>query len=177
MDVLLNDLNQNIKFKPAMKDWFVQFNKCSFDNLKVVFVTESYYNNDTLLADNRFTNNFSQVFIESANQQGVFFLTLNRTSNDNVPNSHSPYWFSFNKELIEFICNKNKNTVFVFIGDYSKTFAQYVNLIDSYIIFLNDLDDEIWTNEMISSEDPNISILKSNVNFILKKHDKLKINW
>ena len=177
MDVLLNDLNQNIKFKPAMKDWFVQFNKCDLNNLKVVFITESYYDDDTILNDLRFTSNFSNQFIKTASEQGVLFLTLNRTSNDNIPNSHSPYWFSFNKELIEFICNVNKNTVFIFIGDNTKTFVQYVNQIDSYIIFLNDLEDEIWSNELISSDDPNKSILKSHVNFMLKKHDKLEINW
>jgi uracil DNA glycosylase len=62
MDVLLNDLSQNIKFKPAMKDWFTQFNKCDLNNLKVVFVTESYYNGDTIMNDLRFTSNFSSKF-------------------------------------------------------------------------------------------------------------------
>jgi uracil DNA glycosylase len=160
-----------------MKDWFTQFNKCDLNNLKVVFVTESYYNNDTIMNDLRFTSNFSSKFFDTASEQGIFFLTLNRTSNDNIPNSHAAHWFSFNKELIEFICNVNKNTVFVFIGDNTKTFAQYVNPIDSYMIFLNDLDDEIWSNELINSDEPNKSIIKEHINFMLKKHGKLEINW
>lgn len=167
MDVLLNDLNQNIKFTPAMKDWFNDFKACNLNDLNIMFITENYYKSFCLYETEQFNNNFH---IERTSN--VMFHTLNKTSNDNVPNSHSALWFNFNKELLQFISKVNKNNVvYIFIGQNTFNFSQYVDKKNNYIMFLPDLDSCFWN--YVECTDT----VKENINFILQKHGNDKINW
>lgn len=167
MDVLLTDLNQNIKFTPAMKDWFNDFKSCNLNDLNIMFITENYYKSFSLYETEEFNNNF-----HIPRTSNVMFHTLNKTSNDNVPNSHAALWFNFNKELLQFISNVNtNNTVFIFIGQNTFTFSQYVDKKNNYVMFLPELGSCFWQDVECTDT------VKENINFILGKHGNDKINW
>ncbi len=64
--------------------------------------------------------------LESWAKQGVLMLNTALTVQEGNPNSHSKYWESFIKRVLEVINNKTDNTIFILWGNHAKSFKKYL---------------------------------------------------
>ncbi len=146
------NLIQDVKFEyenyscfPPENLIFAAFDKCSFDDLKVVIIGQDPYHgdgeanglcfsvNDNIKIPPSLRNIFKEINIDlekvllptSGNldrwaKQGVFLLNNTLTVRKNMPNSHSQLdWKIFTDNVIEIISNQKQNVVFLLWGNFA----------------------------------------------------------
>ena len=59
-------------------------------------------------------------------REKIFLLNASLTVLAGKPGSHMKIWEAFTNDVIEFICNKNKNCVFLLLGNYAKKKEKFI---------------------------------------------------
>ncbi len=148
-----NDLLNDVQYEyehytcfPPEKLIFAAFDKCSFDDLKVVIIGQDPYHgngeanglcfsvNDNVKTPPSLRNIFREINddleqiilpnsgnLERWASQGVLLLNNTLTVRKDVPNSHSHLdWKIFTDNVIQLISDKKENVVFLLWGNFAQ---------------------------------------------------------
>jgi uracil-DNA glycosylase len=59
-------------------------------------------------------------------QEGIFLLNASLSVEESKPGSHLSYWEPFTNAVIQYICEKNSNCVFLLLGNYAISKSQFI---------------------------------------------------
>lgn len=154
MDTLLTDMSKGVKFTPPMKDWFNEFFRVELQKLKAVVVT--------------FTN--EELPFELDDQ--TFRLVLNRTDSDDssIENAHGGLWKFFNENVLEFVSEQTSHVPIIFINPLTYPMSNALSLV-SYKFFLPEITSPFWSDDVHKTKTLN------NINKVLEKNERTKLNW
>jgi uracil DNA glycosylase len=154
MDTLLTDMTKGVKFTPALKDWFNEFFRVNFQSLKAVVVTFAH----------------EELPFELDDQ--TFRLVLNRTDSDDasIENAHGSLWKFFNENVLEFVSENTSHVPIIFISPLTYPASSSLSLV-SYKFFLPKITSPFWQDEENKSKTIN------NINKVLEKNERTKLNW
>lgn len=103
--------------------------------------------------------------------QGVLLLNAYLTVEENNPLSHSKIgWLDFTRYIIKELDNKNKNVVYILMGNFAKTFKNYIKN-SKYII------ETVHPSGLSANRGFFGSKIFSRCNNYLQKANIKKINW
>lgn len=105
-------------------------------------------------------------------KQGVFLLNASLTVRENSPNSHSKIWKDKTSKIIEYISEYTENTIFILWGSFAKSKKPLIDTNKHYILECNhpsplSANRGGWFGNKHFSQ----------VNELLRKHNKTEINW
>ena len=154
MDTLLTDMTKGVKFTPPLKDWFNEFFRVNFQSLKAVVVTFAH----------------EELPFELDDQ--TFRLVLNRTDSDDasIENAHGSLWKFFNENVLEFVSENTSHVPIIFISPLTYPASSSLSLV-SYKFFLPEITSPFWQDEENKSKTIN------NINKVLEKNERTKLNW
>ncbi len=136
---LISESQKNNKFTPAFKNIFNVFEKCKFEDLKVIIVNDSCYErlhdaDGLAFSCDRLTTELETIFkaidgsvynwnIETTDtnlerwvEQGVLLLNLSLTTSVGTKNKHEQVWKPFISYLFEVLNETNTGLIYVFMG-------------------------------------------------------------
>lgn len=144
------------KICPDYKNIFKAFNKCPYEKLKLIILSQDPYfqkHTATGLAFANFNNTPEEQLspslrvikesvinyeiphnlitfaseLEEWAEQGVLLLNTALTCEVNKPGSHSLLWRPFICKLIKNICDYNSGIVWLLLGNTAQSFKPYIN--------------------------------------------------
>ena len=144
------------KICPDYKNIFKAFNKCPYEKLKLIILSQDPYfqkHTATGLAFANFNNTPEEQLspslkvikesvinyeiphnlitfaseLEEWAEQGVLLLNTALTCEVNKPGSHSLLWRPFICKLIKNICDYNSGIVWLLLGNIAQSFKPYIN--------------------------------------------------
>lgn len=147
---------------PLQEKIFAAFEKCSFDDLKVVILGQDPYHgegeanglafsvNDGVKIPPSLRNIFSEINLEfdtiftptSGNlerwaKQGVLLLNATLTVKKDSPNSHKHLdWQTFTNAVIEIISTQKEHVVFMLWGNFAQKKINFINQ-DKHLVLKN----------------------------------------
>lgn len=150
LEFLVNDVNNNKRFTPKVKNFFRAFIECPHDKLKVVFVGQDPYPNLNVADGLAFSCSISQkeqssltkIFDELENiypdynrnvdlkrwaNQGVLLLNRSLSTQINKTEAHYHLWDKFIVDILRYINDNFKNIIFVFMGRKAQSFSHLIN--------------------------------------------------
>lgn len=155
---LVNEVENGVRFAPAIKNWFNPFTSCSFDDLKVVFIKNESYNdvedaNGLAFSCNSSTKQpalryLKQGIYETCTElidsddldhlpnQGVLLYNASLTAQIGKLDSHSSLWNKFTINLLNGINNNTKDVIVVLFG--KKTHKWHSHLTNQKVIQVDD---------------------------------------
>lgn len=154
MDKLLTDMTTGVKFTPPLKDWFNEFFRVNLQTLKAVVVT------------------FDNEELPFELDEQTFRLVLNRTDSDDssMPNAHGGLWKIFNELVLEFVSENTSHVPIIFINPLTYPISSSLSLV-SYKFFLPEFNSSFWQNEEYKKK------TIDNINKVLEKNERTKLNW
>jgi uracil-DNA glycosylase len=66
-------------------------------------------------------------------EEKIFLLNSSLTVVKNKPGSHMAIWSEFTDDVISYICKKNKNCLFILLGNFAKTKEKFIDNKDNII--------------------------------------------
>lgn len=156
LNTILFTLEKEVNFYPQPDKIFECFTKCTFNNLKVVFIGIEPYNIDNKATGLAFANEKNTIFaelspplkvlvqtlkehykdlpnfefdysLESWSKQGVLLLNAALTSKKNSYCKYLSLWEPFIVDLLIKIKYYKPNTLFVFFGKQTQLIYRYVS--------------------------------------------------
>jgi uracil-DNA glycosylase len=152
---VLDRLSKERDFVPKHEDVFKVFTKCSFKNLKVVFLgmdpypqrgiaTGIAFGNSADTAKDKYSPSLKVIYdslieysedlpygfdctLESWCSQGILMLNSSLTVTVNKPGSHYLIWHKFISELLLNISTNKPDTIFVLFGNKAQSFVPFLN--------------------------------------------------
>lgn len=105
-------------------------------------------------------------------KQGVLLLNNTLTVEENKPNSHQNFgWTFFTDNVIKYINNNLQKVIFVLWGNFAQTKIQFINTNKHYII-KSTHPSPLSANSGFFNSKP-----FSKINFLLKQNNKTQIDW
>lgn len=145
---LHENTENNKRFTPVLKDVFNAFEKCHYEDLKIVMVASKPHNVANKADGMAFSSNYISaplraIFQELENtvypdgyrwdpdltrwaKQGILLLNPSLTVEIGSTDTHSHIWNSFITALFEMLSEKNTGIIFVFMGDKAKEWHKHV---------------------------------------------------
>jgi uracil-DNA glycosylase len=182
---------------PIREKVFRAFNATTLDNLNVVLIGQDPYPNLykgepsacglCFATENGYTNPSLRVIFKELNRtfyktnkgndlvswapQGVLMLNASLTVKKGEPNSHAKLWANFTKHLITSLSKTQPDLVWLLMGKNAQEFKK--DIVSGYIIEKHHPMVDIYSGKDV--------FVGSNafveVNEVLDKLDKVKINW
>lgn len=195
LELLQEEYKHKIIF-PLQNDVFRAFNKCSYENLKIVILSQDpYFQKDratglALANPLKFENNVSpslkiiqesiksindeymkDITLESLASQGILFLNASLTVRENQPGSHIMIWRPFISDLLIQLSKNKTGIIYVLLGECAKTFRPYINK-DSNVILEEKHPAYYARNNMQMP-----STIFKQINILVKAMYNTSINW
>ncbi len=188
---LHENAENNKRFTPVLKDVFSAFEKCHYDDLKIVMVASKPHNATNKADGMAFSSDYISgplhaIFKELENtvyqdgykwdpnltrwaEQGILLLNPSLTVEIGSKGDHSDIWNPFITALFEMLLEKNRGLIFVFMGDEAKKWHKHVGK-NNYKFFTS--HPEYYKNNKWDSGN-----LFNQINKILNSNNGEQITW
>lgn len=107
--------------------------------------------------------------------QGCFLLNSSLTVQENSPDSHTKFWYSFTKNVVEFIVKNCKDVVWLLMGSKAQQFSNIIN-IKNAILSSHPSPFSAYKGTSVSPAFIGSNVFR-NINSKLIKYNKLPIKW
>lgn len=195
---VLNRLYELYKYRPIepkYEDVFKAFNKCPYDNCKVVILGQDPYfqpnvatgiafgnkvttddvtissSLDVLMEACRTDNSNFDITLESWANQGILLLNTALTVECFKPNSHSSLWRPFMTSFIHRLSHECNGLIYVLLGEQAKSFRPYINSICNTVLEYNHPAYYVRNNKAFPKE------MFTAINTLLKDKYGTVIHW
>jgi len=188
IDKLKENVDNNLRFVPAVKKIFNPFIYCEYDNLKVVFLADESYNSIELADGLAFSCPNALVVPEEQNKlqaeiskkvykngvkkfnselqhwsmQGILLLNSALTAEIGRKGKHYSLWKPFISYIVDMLNAKKDNLIFVFFGENAQKYSVLIDK-NKHTIFKLDIPiaNKQWDSQDIFNKINNILVEKN----------------
>ena len=193
LEKLITFVEEGKRFTPPMKNWFTAFEKCKYDNTKVVFIGQDPYpqlgvadgisfscsnTNKEQPSLRHIFNSLEKQYpsmkrdtdLSRWSEQGVLMLNTALTVEINKIGSHYSLWHTFTTGLLNSINNYSSQLIIVLLGKKAQEWQKL--LLNHTILQVEHPAAAAYKGGVWNDKD-----LFLTINEILKNQGKSLINW